>query len=53
MIAFKLVQPFMIKMGVITQEEADQRYQEMLLEMMSDEFCALWYYLTSWGQKPE
>ena len=53
MIAFKLVQPFMIKMGIATQEEADQRYQQMLVEMMSDNFCGLWYYLTTWGQKPK
>ncbi len=53
MVAFKLVQPFMIKMGIATPEEADQRYQQMLLEMMSDDFCGLWYYLTTWGQKPE
>jgi ubiquinone/menaquinone biosynthesis C-methylase UbiE len=52
-IAFKLVQPFLIKMGVTTQEEADQKYQQMLIEMMLKDFYALWYYLTVWGRKPE
>ncbi len=52
-IAFKLVQPFLIKMGVTTQEEADQKYQQMLIEMMMKDFYALWYYLTVWGRKPE
>ncbi len=52
-IAFKLVQPFLMKMGVTTQEEADQKYQQMLIEMMMKDFCALWYYLTVWGRKPQ
>src|SRR5712692_7334631 len=37
MVAFKLVQPFLIKMGIITPEEADQRYEQMLREMMLDD----------------
>jgi ubiquinone/menaquinone biosynthesis C-methylase UbiE len=53
MVAFKLVQPFLIKLKVITQEEADQKYERMLQEMWAEDFCALWYYLTVWGQKPE
>jgi len=48
----KLVQPFLIKMGVTTQEEADQLFHEAEIEMMSDDFCALWYLLTVWGNKP-
>lgn len=51
-VAFRQVQPFMTKMKVATPEEIEQSYQNMLLEMQSDTFCALWYYLTSWGQKP-
>ena len=52
MVAFKLVQPFLIKMGVVTPEEADQRYEQMLLEMMSEDFTARWDYITVWGQTP-
>lgn len=51
-VAFRQVQPFMVKMKVATPEEIEQSYQQMLLEMRSDNFCALWYYLTAWGQKP-
>src|SRR5207245_595278 len=50
-IAFRQVHPFMIKMGVETPEAIEQSYQRMLLEMRLDDFCALWYYLTVWGQK--
>lgn len=49
---YRLVQPFLIKMGVITQEEVDQVYQQMLAEMRSDSFCAVGFYLTVWGKKP-
>jgi len=51
-VAFREVQPFMVKMKVATPEEIEQSYQDMLLEMRSNEFYALWYYLTAWGQKP-
>ena len=51
-IAFKLVQPFIIKLAGISQEEVDQKYQKMLAEMTTQDFCGLWYYLTVWGQKP-
>jgi ubiquinone/menaquinone biosynthesis C-methylase UbiE len=52
MVAFKLVQPFIAKMGIATQEELDEKYQQMLIEMMQKDFYGLWYYLTVWGQKP-
>jgi hypothetical protein len=43
---------FIIKMRVETPEAIEQSYQRMLLEMQLNDFCALWYYLTVWGQKP-
>jgi hypothetical protein len=39
-------------MGVTTQEEVDQLYHEAEIEMLADDFCALWYLLTVWGEKP-
>ena len=51
-VAFRQVQPFMVKMNVAMPEEIEQSYQQLLLEMRSDNFYALWYYLTAWGQKP-
>lgn len=52
MVAFQLLQPFLTKMGFISQEELEQLYQQVLTEMASHDFCALWYLLTVWGQKP-
>ncbi len=51
-VAFLQVQPFMAKMKVASPEEIEKSYQQMLMEMQSRDFCALWYYLTAWGQKP-
>ncbi len=51
--AFKLGQPFLIKMGLTTQEEAEALYQRALMEMQSDDFCAIWFLLTVWGNKPK
>jgi len=52
MVAFQLLQPFLTKLGFISQQELEQLYQQVLTEMASHDFCALWYLLTVWGQKP-
>lgn len=49
---FKLFQPFIIRMGIATQEELDQCYQHMLSEMASEGFRGLMFPLTIWGEKP-
>lgn len=52
MMVFKLMQPFLLKTRVATQEEVDQVYEQMLVEMLSEDFCGAWFYLSAWGQKP-
>jgi len=49
---FKLLQPFLIKWKVTTQEEIDQLYTRMLVEMYSDDFDATALFFTVWGEKP-
>jgi hypothetical protein len=34
------------------QNRVDQLYDQMLTEMLSDEFVGLIYMLTAWGKKP-
>jgi SAM-dependent methyltransferase len=51
-VAYVLLQPFLVKTGVITQEEVESLYQRMLTEMRSDAFCAMWHFMTVWGKKP-
>ncbi len=50
--AYKLMQPFLIKAGITTQEEVEGVYQRMLEEWQLPDFCALWTYLTVSGEKP-
>jgi SAM-dependent methyltransferase len=52
MVGSKLVQPFLIKLGIATQEQLDPLYEQCLLEMQGEQFRAIWYYLRAWGRKP-
>ncbi len=49
---YRLVQPFLIRTGVTTQEAVEQAYQQMLPEMQSEDFCAGAFSLTVWGTTP-
>src|SRR6266567_3402004 len=51
-VVFKLFQPFIARMGVATQAEVDQLYEQMKFEMMKDDFRGLMLPLTVWGEKP-
>lgn len=51
MVGFKLVQPFLTQMKMVTAKEFDQIHQQMMGEMLSDSFCALTYGLTVWGTR--
>jgi hypothetical protein len=50
-VVFKLFQPFILRMGVTTQEEVDQLYEQMLLEMLQENFRGLMLPLTAWGER--
>jgi SAM-dependent methyltransferase len=43
--------PFFVKMGVVTQEEIDDLYQQAFIEMRSEDFRGMWHYLSVWGSK--
>ncbi len=47
----KLIQPFLISMGLATQGELDQLYEQALEEMRQEDFCALVFIQTVWGKK--
>ncbi|GAC1354093.1 MAG: hypothetical protein NVS4B11_28880 [Ktedonobacteraceae bacterium] len=49
---FLLVQPFLIKLGLATEEELTQLYKQAIEDMQLNTFRAIWYYLTAWGEKP-
>ena len=52
MVFFKLIQPFLLKWEVTTQEEADVLYHRVLAEIQDDDFCGVWFFLTAYGKKP-
>jgi len=45
-VAFKLLQPFLVQTEVITQQQVDQLYQHMHIEMLSEDFCAAWFIVS-------
>jgi ubiquinone/menaquinone biosynthesis C-methylase UbiE len=49
---FKLTQPFLHKIGGFKQEELDELYNKVLFEMQQEDFCAIWFFLSAWAQKP-
>ncbi|HEU5227701.1 MAG TPA: class I SAM-dependent methyltransferase [Ktedonobacteraceae bacterium] len=50
MVGYKLAQPFLLRMGVATQQELDRLYQVAIDEMQASNFCGLFFYLTVWGE---
>jgi SAM-dependent methyltransferase len=50
-IGFYSGRAFLVKMGLIGQEEVDNLYQQVLIEMQRDDFRAMIHSVTSWGYK--
>ena len=48
----ELMKPFLLKMEVATEDELVRLQREAVLQMLSDDFCGGWWYLTVWGVKP-
>jgi ubiquinone/menaquinone biosynthesis C-methylase UbiE len=49
----RLMTPLLIKTGLATEEETVNWQQQMTIDMHSDGFCAMQYYMTVIGKKPE
>ena len=45
------MRPHLINAGLITEQAFDQRYQQVEIEMLSDEFYGVWHFMTVWGRK--
>jgi len=50
--ASMLLRPFFVSTGVATQEEQDQNCEQILVELMKDDFSGLHFLVTAWGKKP-
>jgi hypothetical protein len=51
-VGLALMRPFLLKLGVIGEDELEQLYRQTLAEMQAPDFRGLWYYMTAWGNKP-
>lgn len=47
-----LIAPFLLKLGISTPEQLEALSQQAIAEVLSEDFCGLWYYLAAWGRKP-
>ncbi|WP_052889572.1 class I SAM-dependent methyltransferase [Thermogemmatispora carboxidivorans] len=52
MVALDLSLPFLVRMGMGSEKELRQLYQQAVAEMQTDDFCAIWTWLTVWGHQP-
>jgi len=52
MLVYKLLFPFLLKMKVATQEELEQTYTQVEVEMRGPNFLGTFFLLSVWGQKP-
>jgi ubiquinone/menaquinone biosynthesis C-methylase UbiE len=48
---YKVIQPFLVGVGVATQEKLDQAYEQMLIEVSQDTFRGLIFMVTAIGEK--
>ena len=44
--------PLFVRVGIATQEEAEGRYQQMLIELHAEDFCSMGYIVSVQGTKP-
>lgn len=51
-LAFELMEPFLVGVGVAAPQEFEELKLRLSLEMLEDSFCGIVYTLTAWGQKP-
>ena len=51
-LAFELMQPFLVGVGVVAPQEFEELKQRLSVEMLENSFRGIVYTLTAWGQKP-
>ncbi|HZO74559.1 MAG TPA: class I SAM-dependent methyltransferase [Ktedonobacteraceae bacterium] len=49
MVGYRLAQPFLLRMGIATQQELERLCQKAVEEMQASSFCGITFYLTVWG----
>jgi SAM-dependent methyltransferase len=51
-VAMEMAKPLLLKTGLISEEDFDWSYQEMVAEMFSDDVYSMLLLLTVWGRVP-
>jgi ubiquinone/menaquinone biosynthesis C-methylase UbiE len=51
-IIYQLAKPYFLNTHVTTEEELSRNYDQMLVDLLSDDFCGMWHYMTALGTKP-
>jgi len=51
-ISLQLMAPFFTRENTMSREEFDHLYQQLQRDHRSDDFSALFFFLSSWGKKP-
>jgi len=51
-VVYKLGQPYIVRQGLVTQQELDELHERLPGELEAPDFRALWYFLRIWGKKP-
>jgi ubiquinone/menaquinone biosynthesis C-methylase UbiE len=51
-VGLQLLQPFLLKLQLVTKEEIEALYQQALIEVQSADFCGVVYLLSVWGETP-
>ncbi len=50
---YKMIQPFLIKMGLTSQADLDRLYDDLLRDLDGPWFSSLTFWLSAWGKKPD
>ncbi len=50
-VAYKLIQPYILRQGLATQQEVDELYEQLPDQLEAPAFRGLWYFLRIWGKK--
>ncbi len=53
LVLLELTKGLYVKMGLATQEDADNLHQQAIIEMQQNTFCGMWHFMSVWGQKPQ
>ena len=51
LVGAQLLKPLYLSMGMITEEAFEALYQQVSIEVLSDDFCGLWPMHSAWGRK--